>query len=148
MFLNWLRRTWPLGKDMTILKYVQRLDELPSHTRTCPFAEDLNTRAIRESNRQVQTMSRGGQLQKWEIYIKYDDATHFAIGKYTCQNGGAATAKYSSRVIIVSGEIFEGCKFCHLAARRKLNPLKIYSNEKLIVKNIHVYGISINIFQH
>ena len=94
------------SKDMSILKYVLHLNKLPSPTGR--FAEDLTARLIRESNQQVQAVPRGGELQKRGMYIKYDNASHFAIRKYAFQNGGAATAKYSSRVFILSWEIFVG----------------------------------------
>ena len=93
-------------KDMSILKHIHYIHELSSYTG--PFAEDLNPRAVRESNRQVQAMLQGGQLQKWGKYIKHDDASHAAIGKYACQNGGAVMARYFSRIIIIRREIFPG----------------------------------------
>ena len=58
---------------MSILKYVQRLHELPSPTG--PLAEDLNPTAIRASNRQgASCAKRRSQLQKRGKYIKYDNA--------------------------------------------------------------------------
>ena len=61
--LNQRKNTWPLGKDRTILKYVQHLHGLSSPTG--PLAEDLNPTAIREANQQAQAVLRdGGQLKK------------------------------------------------------------------------------------
>ena len=64
---------------MSIFRYVKRFDGLP------------------EANRQVQAARDEGKRKKHGSYNKYDNTERAAIGKYACQYGPAAVARYFSR---------------------------------------------------
>ena len=53
---NPLRNTWPLGKYMLVMRYVQCFDGLASPT--CQFAEDQNPTVIKEVNKQMRALLR------------------------------------------------------------------------------------------
>ena len=105
---------------ISILCYLNSMDGLPDPRGS--LSGTLRPREIAEANRQVRAIQQEKKCgQKKGQYNCYSEAEHAAMGKYACQHGATAAAKYFSKKLgkAVSKSTVQAIKKTYTQEQRK-----------------------------